>query len=187
MRFGIKMLAMAIVGFSLFGCAKHNFKEKKEVLPSADAMLTVITKYNDLKLCQVTNSFFMEKLNVNPASHPNYNNDLRYYSLLENEISVRNINCHQIKNNAKPQSVVQLSPQQKRKQVLSICKNYVQIARYANPSVLFEMCIKGHQSTKEKCVSDLTKFNAEEKKLTGIARAEYIEVGTAFRTGCNIN
>lgn len=187
MGYRFKVLAMVATCFLLFGCAKNHAKAKKEIPSNEDSQRNVITKYNDLELCQVTDSFFMNKLNVNPASHPNYNNDLRYHALLENEISVRNINCYQIKNKVKPKNVEQLSPQQKRKQALLICQGYVQSTRYANPSVIFEMCIRGYKATKTRCDNDLARFNSEETKLTGAARAEYIEIGVAFRMGCNMN
>ncbi len=61
-----------------------------------------------------------------------------------------------------------------------------QRSQFADPSVIVNMCQRGYQATPSKCSSDQIKFNSEVQKLTGAARAEYIEIGNAFRAGCNL-
>lgn len=46
---------------------------------------------------------------------------------------------------------------------------------------------QGSQATPAKCSTDKARFNSEANTLKGEARAEYIEIGNAFRVGCNLN
>ena len=48
------------------------------------------SKYSNLQLCQIQKKFEVEKLSVNPSSHPEYQDDYKYYQLLSKEVDSRN-------------------------------------------------------------------------------------------------
>ncbi|MEY1522740.1 hypothetical protein [Providencia huaxiensis] len=175
------------IGITLLGCVKNKSEVINKESPSKSNESIEITKYNDLQICQVTDAFFMKKINVNPSSYPTYNDDLRYFKLLKNEISRRNINCYKIKDEAISKQALPLSSRQKAMRASAVCRNYAQRSRFTEPTVLFEMCVMGYKSTKEQCTKNISKFNRENEKLTGGTRAEYTEIGNAFRMGCNMN
>ncbi|MGT6543634.1 hypothetical protein ACRW1C_24320 [Escherichia coli] len=85
------------------------------------------------------------------------------------------------------QAIKPMTARQKQARATAVCEGYAQRTQFANPSVAYSMCLKGAQSTPEKCTRDNTHFSSEATKLTGASRAEYTEIGNAFRIGCNLN
>ena len=86
MRCEIRKVILMAIGITLLGCVKNKSEVINKESPSKSNESIEITKYNDLQICQVTDAFFMKKINVNPSSYPTYNDDLRYFKLLKNEI-----------------------------------------------------------------------------------------------------
>ena len=166
----------------LVGCASNETTVSQLYRPTNGDR--EIAKFSDLQLCQAADSL-QPSLNVNPASHPEYKENLRRSKALQGAIAARNINCYKLKAtyvNPKP-----LSPRQKRERASIVCSNNAQRSQFADPSVILEMCAKGYQSTSEQCSRDITRFDGEAQKLSGTAKAEYVEIGNAFRIGCNQN
>lgn len=182
----IKIIIFAFC-FMLIGCMKNtsNETESASEINKNTTEKKEIVKYNDFKLCLETESV-QKKLNVNPSSYPEYNENLRHSNVLNNEIIRRNINCYEIKNKSTPKKIPPLTPAQKTKSALYTCKAYVQHSLISDPKDLMKICIMGYKSTQDKCNSYFTQFINEAQKLTKFARAEYIEIAYAFRTGCNM-
>ncbi|MEY1579898.1 MULTISPECIES: hypothetical protein [Morganellaceae] len=186
MGYKFRIVITIIIGFTLLGCVK---KQSRIVKPSPDKALIEameIAKYNDLQLCKITDSFYITKLNVNPSSHPEYNDNLRHFKILQSVISARGLNCYKIKDEAKAKQSAPLNTREKEMRVSSVCQIHARRSQFADPNVLLEMCVMGYRSTQEKCTSNITKFNNEAQKMAGNTRAEYIEIGSAFRMGCNL-
>ena len=180
----VKPLALALAaGLLLAGCvqtAPPVPQPDKAAIEAAE-----VAKYSDMQLCQAADAL-QPGLNVNPASHPEYNDNLRRAKALDAAARARNLNCYKLKNaTVKPNQP--LTASQKQARASATCAGYARRAQFAVPSVLQAMCMKGAQGTPAKCVTDKARLNIEADKLKGAARAEYIEIGNAFRVGCNLN
>lgn len=176
-----KVLSLT-AGLILIGCTNNNppqTKPDKAVIEAAE-----MTRYSNLQLCQAADAL-VPSLNVNPASHPEFNENLRRSKVLQAEISSRNVNCYKLKaENSKP--TTPLTSRQKQARASAVCRDNAYRSQFADPSVLLEMCTKGFQSPQKSCTKNTASFNLEAQKLTGVARAEYIEISNAFRMGCNM-
>ncbi|HFV9214643.1 TPA: hypothetical protein ACIAHZ_004017 [Enterobacter roggenkampii] len=173
------LLAVMAVGILLSGCA---------TAPSAYVAQPKepdLTKYSAAQLCSESDAI-QPSLSVNPSSHPEYNDNLRRSKALDKEISARGLNCYKLKE-ASAGTVALLSPGQAQARVSAVCSSKAQRAQFADSSVLLDMCKRGYLATSAKCSADTARFTSEAQKLTGAARAEYVEIGNAFRTGCNLN
>ncbi|EMN3008157.1 hypothetical protein ACQCNZ_17425 [Proteus mirabilis] len=92
------------------------------------------SKYSDLQLCKTKKHYEMDELNVNPSSHPEYNENLRRYKAISNEIDNRNTQrivnyCYKLINkdlldNLTPEQKekLELTPRQKRARALATCQ-----------------------------------------------------------------
>ncbi|WP_370621709.1 hypothetical protein NMD10_27710 (plasmid) [Citrobacter portucalensis] len=180
----IKPIVLALAaGLLLAGCvqtAPQIPQPDKAAIEAAE-----IAKYSDVQLCQAADAL-QPSLNVNPASHPEYNENLRRSKALDAATRARNLNCYKLKN-ATVKPTQPLTARQKQARASATCAGYAQRAQFADPSVLQAMCMKGSQATPAKCSTDKARFNSEASTLKGAARAEYIEIGNAFRVGCNLN
>ncbi|ECX5877038.1 hypothetical protein H0K60_004499 [Salmonella enterica] len=180
----IKSIALALAaGLLLNGCvqtAPLSPQPDKTAIEAAE-----IAKYSDVQLCQAAD-VLQPSLNVNPASHPEYNENLRRSKALDAAARARNLNCYKLKN-ATVKPTQQLTARQKQARASATCAGHAQRAQFADPTVLQAMCIKGFLATPAKCSTDKGHFNSEANKLKGAARVEYIEIGNAFHVGCNLN
>ncbi|WP_258090791.1 hypothetical protein [Serratia liquefaciens] len=59
----------------------------------------------------------------------------------------------------------------------------------ASPDVLFDMCWRGardaYKGKPATCRNKIKQFDLQAQKLSGIERAEYVQIGSAYRIGCN--
>ncbi|MFW7204155.1 hypothetical protein ACMGF7_24400 [Serratia sp. BNK-17] len=59
----------------------------------------------------------------------------------------------------------------------------------ASPDVLFDMCWRGardaYKGKPATCHNKIKQFDLKAQKLSGIERAEYVQIGSAYRIGCN--
>lgn len=84
------------------------------------------------------------------------------------------------------QSLAQSQPSAR---INAMCNSYANMARIANPDVVYKECLYGARDAKLKngaiCEHKNQQFNAQASSLHGMDRAEFIEVGQAYRVGCN--
>lgn len=183
---GISKIILALTaGFALSGCVSHTPKTSQPDQATIEAAQLVL--YTDSQLCQAEDDI-EPLLNVNPSSHPEFNENYRRAQAIKKVIASRNLSCYHLKAEKAEQALPArpLSPRQKQARASAVCQAYAQRTRFADPSVAFQMCGKGFQSTPAKCKKDLASFDLESQKLRGAARAEYVEIGSAFRAGCNL-
>lgn len=176
------MLALA-TSLTLAGCTAPTPKTPQSDKAAVEA--AEIAGYSDVQLCQASEAL-QPSLNVNPSSHPEYNDNLRRSKALEAAERSRNLNCYKLEN-ATVKPTQPLTVRQKQARASAACAGYALRAQFADPSVLQAMCMKGSQATPAKCSTDKAHFNREANTLKGAARAEYIEIGNAFRVGCNLS
>lgn len=178
----IKIAIALMAGLMLAGCVSDapapEERDKSEIIEAEE-----IAQYSNLQLCREADSL-QQSLNVNPASHPEYNRNWHRSKALQRAIATRKVNCYKLKSE-KDKLTHPLSPRQKLARVSFVCHYYAQNSQFADPNVLLAMCAQGYQSTPEKCTRDAVIFDKESQKLTGVARAEFIEIGVAFSMGCN--
>ena len=76
----------------------------------------------------------------------------------------------------------------KQAHATAVCEGLRQRTQFANPSVAYSMCLKGAQSRQKNAPATIRTSSAV-KPLSSRAqsRAEYTEIGNAFRGGCNLN
>ncbi|HGP0346249.1 TPA: hypothetical protein ACLFK6_004611 [Serratia marcescens] len=59
----------------------------------------------------------------------------------------------------------------------------------ASQNVLFDMCWRGardaYKGKAATCRNKIKQFDTQAQKLSGISRAEYVQIGSAYRAGCN--
>lgn len=183
---GISKIILALTaGFALSGCVSHTPKTSRPDPAAIEA--AKLAQYTDSQLCQAEDDI-EPLLNVNPSSHPEFNENYRRAQAITKVIASRNLSCYRLKVEKAEQATPArlLSPRQKQARASAVCQAYAQRTRFADPSVIFQMCGKGFQSTSAKCKRDLASFDRESQKLRGAARAEYVEIGSAFRAGCTL-
>lgn len=183
---GISKIILALTaGFTLSGCVSHT---KKNSQPDPAAIEAAkLAQYTDSQLCQAEDNI-EPLLNLNPSSHPEFNENYRRAQAIKKVIASRNLSCYHLKMEKAEQATPArpLSPRQKQARASAVCQAYTQRTRFADPTVTFQMCGKGFQSTSAKCKEDLASFERESQKLRGAARAEYVEISSAFRAGCTL-
>ena len=179
----MKRLLAASLALALAGCATPAPKAPHPDKAAIEA--AEIARYSDQQLCQASDAI-QPSLNVNPSSHPEYNDNLSRSKALEAAARSRNLSCYKLKA-ANSKAIKPMTARQKQARATAVCEGYAQRTQFANPSVAYSMCLKGAQSPPEKCTRDNTHFSSEATKLTGASRAEYTEIGNAFRIGCNLN
>ncbi|EKN5109515.1 hypothetical protein [Yersinia rochesterensis] len=178
----LKTTRALAVGFMLAGCVSQPLETPQ---PDRTALATAeVAKYDDLRLCNTEYSAATELGGMGP-NRPEYHGKWIFHKATEQEIASRHLNCYKVRSTIAA-AAPELSTRQKQARVSAVCNAYTQRSQFADPSVIVNMCQRGYQATPSKCSSDQIKFNSEVQKLTGAARAEYIEIGNAFRAGCNL-
>lgn len=174
-------LALA-VGFMLAGCVSQPLETP---LPDRTALAAAeVAKYDDLRLCKTEYSASTELASMGP-NRPEYHSKWIFHKATEQEIASRHLNCYKLRS-AIAAAAPELSTRQKQARVSAVCNAYAQRSQFADPPVIIKMCQRGYQATPSKCSSAQIKYNSEAQKFTGAARAEYIEIGNAFRAGCKL-
>lgn len=175
--------AAILVSFAgLVGCVSE--AQVPKPVDKFEADKVAFTQSSDVQLCEADQKLDVT-LSENPSISPEAKNRRIRYELLRKEIDLRHINCHKIRAvNAPP--VKPLSPQEKKHRAALSCRAIAERSRYSDPSVVFEMCAQGFHSSTEKCRSNLEGFSREMKTIPLSGRAEWSEISTAFRQGCNL-
>lgn len=124
-----KVLLAAVMALS--GCVSHvqPVQPVQQVKPVIN-----FDKYSNLQLCKTVDYLELNKLSVNPASHPDYSDNLKHRDLIVAEIDKRNgrhiVNyCYHLKakdleDNLTPEQkkALELTPRQKAMQQYYTCR-----------------------------------------------------------------
>jgi len=175
--------AAVLISFAgLVGCVSEAPAPKPVDRFEADKI--AFTQSNNLQLCQAN-----EQLKVVLSENPSVSSEAKdrriRYQLLQKEIDLRHVNCYKIRAEKAPPAKG-LSPQEKKYRAALICKATAERSRYADPSALIKMCATGFHSSAQKCRNNLAKFSREMNTIPIGGRAEFIEISSAFRQGCNL-
>ena len=73
--------------------------------------------------------------------------------------------------------------------VNGVCGAMVDALQMADPNVVFDMCWRGardaYQGSPTTCPKKIKQFEQQAEKLDGMKRGEYVQIGEAYRAGCN--
>lgn len=75
---------------------------------------------------------------------------------------------------------------QMQMRVSATCDSYANVARIANPDAVYNVCLMGFKDSSATCNKKQKQFSEQTDNLSGMDRAEYIEIAQAYRTGCNV-
>nr|UGK56918.1 hypothetical protein [Escherichia coli] len=142
----MKRLLAASLALALAGCATPAPKAPHPDKAAIEA--AEIARYSDQQLCRASDAI-QPSLNVNPSSHPEYNDNLSRSKALEAAARSRNLSCYKLKA-ANSKAIKPMTARQKQARATAVCEGYAQRTQFANPSVAYSMCLKGAQSTPEK-------------------------------------
>ena len=166
----------------LVGCVSEARTPKPVDKYEADKV--AFTQSSDMQLCE-TDKKLGVTLSENPSISPEARNRRIRYELLRKEIELRQINCDKIRAVTAP-PVKSLSAQEKKHRAALSCRAIAERSRYSDPSAVFKMCELGFHSSTEKCRNNLEGFNREIRTIPLSGRAEWSEISSAFRQGCNL-
>lgn len=186
MKRNITRAAFAAACFILAGCSGNY------VSPAERQAVDQLKALNNGQLCQAR-----EKVTSAPAQYggvatmPRDEFDIYYAQskYLRERMQASGIQCDTAAATKAPKATrapVELTPAQQNKRALYACDSYADGVQVANPSAAFEMCRRGYNATPAKCKRDAAEFTRQAQTLTGVSRAEFIELGGAFRAGCNL-
>lgn len=176
----MKKLTLSALALVLAGCASQP--------PAAPAASPVadVAQFDNLRLCQAS-ADMMPLMAVNPSSHPEYKKNWLKNQALDKEIARRKLNCSRVRAASVAHAApVPLSPRQKQIRLSAVCNDTAARSQFANPAAIVEACQQAARHTPARCKQDLASFTRKSRTLTGIVRAEYIEIQNAVRTGCNL-
>lgn len=175
--------AVVLVSFvGLVGCVSEAPTPK--LVDKYEADKVAFTQSSDMQLCEADKKLGIT-LSENPSVSPEARNRRIKYELLHKEIDLRHINCHKIRAiNAPP--VKSLSLQEKKRRAALSCRAAAERSRYSDPSAVFEMCTQGFRSSTEKCHDNFEGFSREMRNIPLSGKAEWSEISSAFRQGCNL-
>ncbi|HGG8833589.1 TPA: hypothetical protein ACJJXA_004603 [Enterobacter kobei] len=182
MRSSIFYIAFAVI--TLAGCSDHYVSPAEK---TAVDQLKIIT--GDDELCQAlatVNSNTAKSGGTATMQREDFDVYYAQQSYLKERISARGLDCSKPKNTQAVTTAEELSPRRVQASVSAVCDATAQRSKFADPNVVYEMCRRGYKSTLKMCSHDIAGFTEQSQKLTGSARAEYIEIGSAFRIGCNL-
>jgi|GEM_PF-1321100 len=84
---------------------------------------------------------------------------------------------------------IAITSSQMQMRVSAVCNSYSSTTRIANPDVIYAMCLNGAnesmQGRNSVCENKIKQFSEQADALSGMERAEYIEIAQAYRMGCN--
>lgn len=173
----MKKLTLSAVVLVLAGCASQ------PLATSAASPVADVAQFDNLRLCKAS-ADMMPLMAVNPSSHPEYRDNWLKNQALDKEIARRKLNCSRVR--AASVAPVPISPRQKQIRLSAVCNDMAAHSQFANPAVVVQMCQQAARYTPARCKQDLAGFTRESRTLTGIMRAEYIEIQNAVRAGCNL-
>ena len=181
----LKLSALALAAGLLAGCAAPQPivpQPSKAELAAADAK-----RLADLPLCNAEHDL-SNQLGAMRADATGYNDPWVRREAMKQEIRARGLNCYKIRSdNAAPAKPAKpLSPRQKQARASAVCNATAQRTRFADPGAAYEMCVRRYKASAAKCEANQASFNTQAQGLSGAARAEYIELASSFRAGCNL-
>lgn len=185
----MKRIIIVAAVLALAGCASST------PTPEQQAVNQLKTLTTEAQLCQAwreTNEM-PQQYGGSIATMPREAFDVYYArrQYLNQQTAARGIECDAIKARAKTpppprKPASEITPQQKQTRAFYVCNSSANMTRFANPEVALEMCRRGYTASAAKCERDIAEFNRQVQTLTGEARAEYGELGNAFRAGCSM-
>lgn len=175
---------IATVAVTLVGCGGHYISPAEKA--AVDQLKTIT---GDEELCQAlasVNSAPAKSGGVATMQRENFDVYYAQQTYLKQRIAARGLDCNKLKNTQRVAPAEELSPHQEQSRVAAACSAIAQRSQFADPNVVYEMCGRGYKATSKKCSHDITGFTEKSQQLSGTARAEYLEIGSAFRLGCNL-
>ncbi|AXY34746.1 hypothetical protein [Yersinia pseudotuberculosis] len=177
---------IAAVAVTLAGCSGHYVSSAEKT--AVDQMKTIT---GDDELCQAlatVNSAPAKSGGVATMQREDFDVYYAQKTYLKQRIAARDLDCSKpkTKNTQTVAPVEELNPRQEQARVSATCSAIAQRSQFADPNVAYEMCGRGYKATSKKCSHDIAGFTEQSQQLTGAARAEYLEIGSAFRVGCNL-
>lgn len=153
--------------------------------PATRKAAAEVAKFDDLRLCNAERSAGIELCSMGP-NRPGYHDKWISHEAMKREISSRHLNCVKLSSAiVAPERNPEFNPIQKQVRASAVCRIAAQRSLFVAPDAVEAMCLRDAGASPAKCTNDLRKFNDEAQKLTGAARAEYIELSNGFRMGCN--
>jgi len=172
------------VAVTLAGCSGHYVSPVEKT--AVDQFKTIT---GDDELCQAlatVNSAPEKSGGVATMQREDFDVFYAQQTYLKQRISARGLDCSKPKKMQMVATATKLSPRQEQARASATCSTIAQRSQFADPNVVYEMCGRGYKATSKKCSHDTAEFTEQSQQLTGAARAEYLEIGRAFRVGCNL-
>lgn len=175
---------IAAMAVTLAGCSGHYVSPAEKT--SVNQLKTIT---GDDELCQAlatVNSAPAKSRGVATMQREDFDVYYAQQTYLKQRIAARSLDCSKPKKTQMVAPAEELSPRQEQARVSATCSAIAQRSKFADPNVVYEMCVRGYKATSKKCSHDIAGFTEQSQQLTGAARAEYLEIGSAFRVGCNL-